>query len=157
MVSTGATFRNCMYACHIKYNPKIRQMMWTSSALCGFVPITASANAKLLTARANNWNKVNRTIGPKPGFRNSQVNPTTSTTTSTKFASSAPRISNPRDSHIKWPVCTAMAERKSNPEIAKILGTSPRTIDKHVERVLAKLNVETRQAAMLRAWDMQRV
>lgn len=58
----------------------------------------------------------------------------------------------PRESEVlRW-----VAEGKSNPEIAKILGLSPRTIDKHVERTLAKLRVETRQAAMLRTWELQR-
>lgn len=57
----------------------------------------------------------------------------------------------PRESEVlRW-----MAEAKSNPEIAIILGTRPRTIDKHVERILAKLQVESRKAAMLRAWEMR--
>ena len=44
-------------------------------------------------------------------------------------------------------VLTWLAEGKTNPEIALILGTSPRTIDKHLERVFRKLGVETRTAA----------
>jgi DNA-binding NarL/FixJ family response regulator len=38
-------------------------------------------------------------------------------------------------------------ECKTNPEIAVLLGISPRTVHKHVEHILAKLGVETRQAA----------
>ncbi len=37
-----------------------------------------------------------------------------------------------------------VAQGKTNPEIAIILGASPRTIDKHMERVLACLGVENR-------------
>jgi DNA-binding CsgD family transcriptional regulator len=44
-----------------------------------------------------------------------------------------------------------VAEGKTNAEIAVILGTSARTIDKHVEHVLRKLGVETRTAAVARA------
>ena len=38
-------------------------------------------------------------------------------------------------------------EGKRNAEIASILGTSVNTIHKHVQRILAKLGVETRTAA----------
>lgn len=59
----------------------------------------------------------------------------------------------PRESEVlSW-----LAHGKSNPEIAQILTSSPRTIDKHVERVLSKLHVETRKAAMLRAWELQQL
>jgi DNA-binding CsgD family transcriptional regulator len=44
-----------------------------------------------------------------------------------------------------------ISEGKSNPEIGRILGISARTVDKHSEKVLVKLNVESRQAAMLKA------
>jgi DNA-binding CsgD family transcriptional regulator len=40
-----------------------------------------------------------------------------------------------------------VSEGKRNSEMAIILGISPRTIEKHVEHVLFKLNVETRAAA----------
>ncbi len=43
-----------------------------------------------------------------------------------------------------------ISEGKSNPEIALIFGISPRTVEKHVERLLAKLDVESRKAAMLK-------
>lgn len=55
------------------------------------------------------------------------------------------------DEVLRW-----MVQGKTNPEIAKIIGARPRTIDKHVERVLAKLLVETRKAAMLKAWEIAR-
>jgi DNA-binding CsgD family transcriptional regulator len=44
-----------------------------------------------------------------------------------------------------------ISEGKSNPEIGRILGISPRTVDKHVERLLAKMKVESRGIAMLKA------
>ncbi len=43
-----------------------------------------------------------------------------------------------------------LAEGKSNPEIAAILGLSPRTVEKNVEKMLEKLGVENRTAAALR-------
>jgi DNA-binding CsgD family transcriptional regulator/pSer/pThr/pTyr-binding forkhead associated (FHA) protein len=42
-----------------------------------------------------------------------------------------------------------LAEGKSNPEIAIILGASPRTVGKHVEHIFEKLGVESRTAALL--------
>jgi DNA-binding CsgD family transcriptional regulator len=44
-----------------------------------------------------------------------------------------------------------LARGKTNEEIAEILGTRPRTVGKHLERVFAKLGVETRTAAVMRA------
>jgi DNA-binding CsgD family transcriptional regulator len=44
-----------------------------------------------------------------------------------------------------------IAEGKSNPEIATILGLSVRTVYKHVENIFAKLGVENRSCAILRA------
>ncbi len=49
-----------------------------------------------------------------------------------------------------------LAEGKTNGEIAGILGASPRTIEKHVEHILAKLGVESRLAAMRTALDVLR-
>jgi DNA-binding CsgD family transcriptional regulator len=44
-----------------------------------------------------------------------------------------------------------VASGKSNRQIATILGTSPRTVQKHLEHVYVKLGVENRLAAVLRA------
>lgn len=49
-----------------------------------------------------------------------------------------------------------IAQGKSNPDIALILGTSPRTIHKHVENIFRKLGCETRAAAALRALERLR-
>jgi len=49
-----------------------------------------------------------------------------------------------------------IAQGKTNGEIAVILGTSPRTIDKHVEQMLERLGVENRLAAASRAGDVLR-
>jgi DNA-binding CsgD family transcriptional regulator len=49
----------------------------------------------------------------------------------------------PRECEIaRW-----VTDGKTNPEIAIILGTSPRTIEKHMESILRKLGVENRTAA----------
>jgi DNA-binding CsgD family transcriptional regulator len=50
-----------------------------------------------------------------------------------------------------------VSEAKTNPEIATILKTSPRTVQKHVERILAKLKVENRLSAQRLAQDIRRV
>jgi DNA-binding CsgD family transcriptional regulator len=44
-------------------------------------------------------------------------------------------------------------EGKEDPEIAAALGISPRTVQKHVERVLAKMGAKTRLAAVRRTFD----
>jgi DNA-binding CsgD family transcriptional regulator len=44
-----------------------------------------------------------------------------------------------------------IAEGKTNAEIATILGMSERTVEKHVEHILRRLDVETRTAAAARA------
>lgn len=49
-----------------------------------------------------------------------------------------------------------IAQGKTNAEIAIILGTSPRTIDKHVEQLLERLGVENRLAAATQANDVLR-
>lgn len=46
-----------------------------------------------------------------------------------------------------------IARGKSNPEIALILGSRPRTVEKHVENILAKFHVENRASAMLIALE----
>jgi DNA-binding CsgD family transcriptional regulator len=45
-------------------------------------------------------------------------------------------------------------EGKTNPQIATILGTNWRTVQKHLENVFRKLNVETRTAASTRAAEL---
>lgn len=49
-----------------------------------------------------------------------------------------------------------IAQGKTNRETAVILGTSPRTIDKHVEQLLERLGVENRLAAAAKANDILR-
>jgi DNA-binding CsgD family transcriptional regulator len=47
-----------------------------------------------------------------------------------------------------------VAQGKTNGEIARILGGSPRTIDKHVQNLLTKLNLENRAGAILLVADL---
>lgn len=47
-----------------------------------------------------------------------------------------------------------MAEGKRNTEIATLLRVQPRTVEKHCENLLAKLQVETRTAAVAEAWRL---
>jgi DNA-binding CsgD family transcriptional regulator len=47
-------------------------------------------------------------------------------------------------------VLTWVADGKTNAEIGLILGTSPRTVQKHLEHVFEKLGVDTRTAAAVR-------
>jgi CheY-like chemotaxis protein/DNA-binding CsgD family transcriptional regulator len=49
-----------------------------------------------------------------------------------------------------------IAQGKSNPDIATILGAGVRTIHKHVEHIFQKLGLETRNAAMLAALEILR-
>ncbi len=49
-----------------------------------------------------------------------------------------------------------LAQGKSNPDIATILGTSVRTVHKHVENLFRKLGLETRNAAALAALEVLR-
>jgi DNA-binding NarL/FixJ family response regulator len=42
-----------------------------------------------------------------------------------------------------------LSQGKTNPEIAIILQTRPRTIEKHMEKILEKLGVENRTAAAM--------
>ena len=48
-------------------------------------------------------------------------------------------------------VLGCVAAGKSNAQIAAILGRKPRTVAKHLERICAKLGVESRTAAAMRA------
>jgi DNA-binding NarL/FixJ family response regulator len=47
-----------------------------------------------------------------------------------------------------------VAQGKTNPEVATILGISEQTVKKHVMEVMARLGVETRTAAALRALEV---
>jgi DNA-binding CsgD family transcriptional regulator len=49
-----------------------------------------------------------------------------------------------------------VAAGKTNRDIAAILGASPRTVEKHLERIYEKLGVETRTAAVMRVRASQR-
>lgn len=49
-----------------------------------------------------------------------------------------------------------VAAGKTNRDIAAILGASPRTVEKHLERIYEKLGVETRTAAVVRAGIVRR-
>lgn len=49
-----------------------------------------------------------------------------------------------------------VAAGKTNRDVATILGASPRTVEKHLERAFEKLGVETRTAAIVRAGIVQR-
>lgn len=48
-------------------------------------------------------------------------------------------------------VLTWVTDGKTNADIGLILGTSPRTVQKHLEHIFEKLGVETRTAAAMRA------
>lgn len=50
-----------------------------------------------------------------------------------------------------------IAQAKTNVEIATILGVAPRTVEKHVEHVLAKVGVENRVALSLAMRDWSRL
>jgi DNA-binding response OmpR family regulator/DNA-binding CsgD family transcriptional regulator len=53
-------------------------------------------------------------------------------------------------------VLSWLSKGKTNRDIAQILGLSPRTIDKHLEQIYAKLGVENRTAAAAVAVNAQR-
>lgn len=58
----------------------------------------------------------------------------------------------PRETEIlSW-----IAQGKTNPEIGTILGISPRTVQKHAERIYSRLGVENRHAAMTVALNAMR-
>jgi DNA-binding CsgD family transcriptional regulator len=59
----------------------------------------------------------------------------------------APVRLTPRESEVlRW-----VAAGKTNRDVADIVGARPRTVEKHLERIYAKLGVETRTAAAMRA------
>ncbi|HEX7466197.1 MAG TPA: helix-turn-helix transcriptional regulator, partial [Usitatibacter sp.] len=49
-----------------------------------------------------------------------------------------------------------VAQGKTNREIGMILGSSARTVQKHLEHVFQKIGVESRTAAILKAWQAGR-
>ncbi len=49
-----------------------------------------------------------------------------------------------------------VAQGKTNPETATILGTSPRTVDKHMERILSRLCLENRSGLIVTAGNLLR-
>ena len=49
-----------------------------------------------------------------------------------------------------------VAQGKSNAEIAVILATSPRTIDKHMENIFVRLGVENRASLIITASERLR-
>jgi len=49
-----------------------------------------------------------------------------------------------------------LSKGKTNRDIAQILGLSPRTVDKHLEQIYAKLGVENRTAAAAIATNTNR-
>jgi DNA-binding CsgD family transcriptional regulator len=49
-----------------------------------------------------------------------------------------------------------VAQGKTNREVGLILGSSARTVQKHLEHIFQKLGVESRTAAILRAWQSAR-
>ena len=50
-----------------------------------------------------------------------------------------------------------ISEAKANPEMAAILGISPRTVHKHVEHLFAKLGVASRFEAQRLGWELRRL
>jgi DNA-binding CsgD family transcriptional regulator len=59
----------------------------------------------------------------------------------------------PRESEILFWI----SEAKANPEIASILGISPRTVHKHVEHLFAKLGINSRFEAQRLGWELRRL
>lgn len=51
-------------------------------------------------------------------------------------------------------VLKILATGKSNDQIARLLGISRRTVQKHLERIYARLGVENRTAAVGRLWEL---
>jgi DNA-binding CsgD family transcriptional regulator len=51
-------------------------------------------------------------------------------------------------------VLSWVAGGKTDREISALLGTSPRTIQKHLQHIYQKLGVETRTAAVMRAMEL---
>jgi DNA-binding CsgD family transcriptional regulator len=49
-----------------------------------------------------------------------------------------------------------VAQGKTDAEVARLLGLSPRTVGKHLERIYQSRGVENRTAAAARAWEAER-
>ena len=62
-------------------------------------------------------------------------------------ASLAERVSSAALTPRETEVLSWLAKGKTNRDIGEILGTSPRTVNKHLEHIFEKLGVETRAAA----------
>ncbi len=60
-----------------------------------------------------------------------------------------PQLTARENEVLRW-----MVEGKRNAEIASILNSSPRTVEKQVSSILGKLQVETRAAAIVRAMEL---
>jgi DNA-binding CsgD family transcriptional regulator len=58
-----------------------------------------------------------------------------------------PRLTTREREVLAW-----LAAGKTNRDIAEIIGASRRTVEKHLERIYEKLGVETRTAAVMRAY-----
>jgi DNA-binding NarL/FixJ family response regulator len=69
------------------------------------------------------------------------------------FSSPQPLIDSLRLTPRVAEVLLWVAQGKTNPEIASILGISESTVKKHMIEILATLGVETRTAASLRALE----
>ncbi|MFI9508141.1 response regulator transcription factor [Nocardia sp. NPDC052566] len=58
----------------------------------------------------------------------------------------------PREAEVLWEV----AQGRSSRQVARLLGISPRTVDKHLEHASAKLGAPSRTAAVARAFGLTR-
>jgi len=65
------------------------------------------------------------------------------------------KLPNPTLTKREQEVLHWMLEGKRNREIAAILGISERTVEKHVERILAALKAENRATAIIRALELR--
>ncbi len=81
----------------------------------------------------------------RPHFERARLNVLAAAEAEGECLPLASRGFTPREAEVaRW-----LAEGKTNPEIAMILGMRPRTVEKHAEHVFAKLGVENRTAAAL--------
>lgn len=69
-------------------------------------------------------------------------------------ARAADRFAAPQLTPREREVLVWVAAGKTNAEIAGIIGARPRTVHKHLERIFVKLGVETRTAAVARAFGL---